>query len=243
MTETTSQSTVTANNESVHSQVLKYLGGIKVPSDRGKLEIDWTQGALSLVGGAYQEPVNFSPGECLVADEKFGLEIQHKDGMYGHKNGYAGLAYASALANQSDAYNNMQAVVAPNLTPPVKTMIITKVKTHKMYRVLQMWGAAQSGMARAVTDAWAHGWFPKEAAKNHVLVGAIFIHPAAGLKIEKGQPPAVLLEEEMKNSMHALETLVYLSTLGLLSDCLTGGLTPEEIVERTATTFHPFRGY
>lgn len=233
---------------SAHAGVLDYLGGIKLPEDRGPIALDWSDtGSLGLVKKNLLGDHNFCPCEALANDDRFGMEVQHHDGLLGLWNGPAGNAFGSGLANQGNGYNNMQALIGPNLPPPVRAMIITKVGTFNLPRVLQLWGAAQEGLARAIVDAWENGWFPSGYHRSHVLVTGIFIHPFAGLvplgKDEKWDHKKFLDGEKMADSMFAIFSLTYLAGIGMLSDALTGGLTPEERVDRAKTTTHLFRGF
>lgn len=225
---------------SAHAGVLEYLGTVKVPDDFSDVQLDWgANSALAKVKTSLLPEHDFCPCECLVADDRFGLEIQHHDGIFGIARGPAGMSFANAQSNQGHGYNNMQALVSPNLPPPIRTMIVTKVKTDNMARIVQMWGAAQEALAKAVVSAWENGWFKDDYARTHVLVTGIFIHPAAGIDGDK----KVLTGEAMEKSMHAISTLTYLAAIGMLSDAVTGGLTPAERVERAKTTKHPFRGF
>jgi len=63
-------------------------------------------------------------GEALVGD---GNEISHIDLLIGDKNGPVGVAFANALANQSNGHTNLLAVVTPNLVCKPATVMITKV--------------------------------------------------------------------------------------------------------------------
>ncbi len=233
---------------SAHSAVLDYLGGFKLPEHRNELVLDWgANSPLTAVKAALLEKHDFCPCECLVAAENFDMEIQHHDGLLGLASGPVGMSFANALSNQGDGYNNMQALIAPNLPAPVRAMIITKVGTFNLPRVLQLWGAAQEGLARAIVDAWDNGWFPKGYDRSHVIVTGIFIHPFAGLVVpgsgEKFDKKKFLDGDAMANSMHAIYGLTYLASIGMLSDALTGGLTSEERSARAKTTKHPFRGF
>ena len=51
-------------------------------------------------------------GESLVGD---GNEIAHIDLMIGDKAGPVGIAFANALANQSNGHTNLLAVITPNV--------------------------------------------------------------------------------------------------------------------------------
>ena len=223
--------------------VLEYLQGLTLPPDMGEVTIDW-DGPLGQVKDHLLPEHFLCPCECLFGT---GNEVQHHDGLLGEKRGPVGESFANAIARQADAYNNMQALM-PNLAPPIRTAIITKVGTTSMSRVLQLWGAAQEGVAVAVTEAYEHGWFPNGYHDTHVIVVAVFVHPFAGLvaPTEEGgkwNPKNFLKDEEMERSMHGIGQSARVTTLGMLADGLTGGLTPQERIERYKTTRHPFRGY
>ncbi len=63
-------------------------------------------------------------GEALVGD---GNEIAHIDLLIGDKTGPVGVAFANALANQSNGHTNLLAVLTPNLIAKPATVLITKV--------------------------------------------------------------------------------------------------------------------
>jgi 5,6,7,8-tetrahydromethanopterin hydro-lyase len=224
---------------------LDVLGGITLSKDRPEIAVDWS-GPLGQVKNHRASDFFMNPCECLVGNEHLGFEVQHHDGLYGEKTGPVGFAFADAMTKQGHGFNNMQAVVAPNLAPPIRTVMITKVKTDSLQRAVQLWGAAQEGIARAVCDAYEHEWFPAGAETKHVLVVGVFIHPFAGLAPQedgKFDPKKFLTDDALEGSMYGIYGLNYLCTLGLLADALTGGLTPAERVERAKTAKHPFRGF
>ncbi len=234
---------------SLMAQILDYIGAYKLDAQsRPELVVDWS-GPLGKVKDHRADDFYMNPCECLVGNDGLGFEIQHHDGLYGMKEGPVGFAFSDAMTKQAHGYNNMQSVVAPNLAPPVRTAMITKVKTDSLQRAVQMWGAAQEGIARAVCDAYENKWFPDEAAKKHVLVVGVFIHPFAGLA-PQGEaanptfdPKKFLSGEALEVSMYGIYGLNYLCTLGLLADALTGGLTPDERIARAKAARHPFRGF
>jgi 5,6,7,8-tetrahydromethanopterin hydro-lyase len=115
-------------------------------------------------------------GEGLVGD---GNEIAHIDLLIGDKAGPVGTAFANALANQSAGHNSLLAVVTPNLICKPATVMITKVTIKGMGQAAQMFGPAQSAVARAVVDSVAEGVIPKSEADNYVIVCGVFIHPQA----------------------------------------------------------------
>ncbi len=115
-------------------------------------------------------------GEALVGD---GNEIAHIDLLIGSKTGPVGTAFANALANQSHGHTNLLAVITPNLLCKPATVLITKVTIEHLPQAVQMFGPAQSAVARAVTDCVAEGVIPKGEADNLVIVCGVFIHPKA----------------------------------------------------------------
>jgi 5,6,7,8-tetrahydromethanopterin hydro-lyase len=115
-------------------------------------------------------------GEALVGD---GNEIAHIDLLLGSKDGPVGVAFANALARQSEGHTNLLAVLAPNLLCKPATVMITKVTLKNMDQITQMFGPAQHAVAKAVTDCVAEGVMPKGTADELVCVCGVFIHPAA----------------------------------------------------------------
>ena len=112
-------------------------------------------------------------GEGLVGD---GNEIAHIDLLIGSKDGPVGVAFANALANQSAGHSSLLAVVTPNLICKPATVMITKVTIKGAKQAVQMFGPAQSAVARAVVDSVADGVIPKDKAEDYVIVCGVFIH-------------------------------------------------------------------
>lgn len=115
-------------------------------------------------------------GEGLVGD---GNEIAHIDLLIGEKTGPVGTAFANALATQSEGHTSLLAVITPNLICKPATVMITKVTIKGMKQAVQMFGPAQSAVARAVADSVAEGVIPANKAEDYVIVCGVFIHPAA----------------------------------------------------------------
>ena len=112
-------------------------------------------------------------GEGLVGD---GNEIAHIDLLIGDKTGPVGVAFANALATQSAGHSSLLAVVTPNLICKPATVMITKVTIKGAKQAVQMFGPAQSAVARAVVDSVAEGVIPKDKAEEYVIVCGVFIH-------------------------------------------------------------------
>src|SRR5688500_18985592 len=115
-------------------------------------------------------------GEGLVGE---GNEIAHIDLLIGNKEGPVGVAFANALARQSEGHNNLLAVLTPNLAVKPATVLVTKVTIKGMKQAEQMFGPAQAGVAKAVADSVAEGVIPKGEAEKLLIVCGVFIHPGA----------------------------------------------------------------
>ena len=112
-------------------------------------------------------------GEALAGD---GNEIAHIDLLVGSKDGPVGVAFANALARQSEGHSNLLAVLTPNLAVKPATVMITKVTIKGMKQAVQMFGPAQAAVAKAVADSVEAGVIPKADAEKLVIVCGVFIH-------------------------------------------------------------------
>lgn len=115
-------------------------------------------------------------GEALAGD---GNEIAHIDLLIGSKDGPVGVAFANALARQSEGHTNLLAVLTPNLAVKPSTVMITKVTIKGLRQAVQMFGPAQAAVAKAVADSVDAGVIKKSDAENLVIVCGVFIHPQA----------------------------------------------------------------
>ncbi len=112
-------------------------------------------------------------GEALDGE---GNEVAHIDLLIGDKTGPVGVAFATALSNQSAGHSNLLAVLAPNLLAKPATVMITKVTIKGAKQAVQMFGPAQYAVAKAVADSVEAGVIPKDQCDNLVIVCGVFIH-------------------------------------------------------------------
>ena len=147
-------------------------------------------------------------GEALAGE---GNEIAHIDLLIGSKDGPVGIAFANALARQSEGHSNLLAVLAPNLAVKPATVLVTKVTIKGMRQAVQMFGPAQHAVAKAVADSVADGTLPAAQADDLVIVCGVFIHPEAADddKIERYNYEATKLaiQSAMKDKPSAQEML------------------------------------
>jgi 5,6,7,8-tetrahydromethanopterin hydro-lyase len=160
-------------------------------------------------------------GEALAGD---GNEIAHIDLLIGSKDGPVGVAFANALARQSDGHSNLLAVLTPNLAVKPSTVMITKVTIKGMRQAVQMFGPAQAAVAKAVADSVADGVIPKSSAEDLVIVCGVFIHPAA--------------EDDKK-----IYDYNYQATKDAIANAMKGAPTVDEMLAGKDSAKHPFQGF
>jgi 5,6,7,8-tetrahydromethanopterin hydro-lyase len=157
-------------------------------------------------------------GEALAGE---GNEIAHIDLLIGSKTGPVGLAFAHALATQSEGHTNLLAVLTPNLIAKPATVLITKVTIKGMRQAVQMFGPAQYAVAKAVADCVAAGTIPSAQADDLVIVCGVFIHPEA-------EDNAKILEFNYEAAKLSIER------------AMKNLPTPAEILKQKDTAKHPF---
>lgn len=160
-------------------------------------------------------------GEALVGD---GNEISHIDLLIGSKDGPVGVAFANALARQSEGHTNLLAVLTPNLAVKPATVMITKVTIKGMKQAVQMFGPAQAAVAKAVADSVAAGVIPKDQCEDLVIVCGVFIHPAA--------------EDNKK-----IYDYNYQATKDAIANAMKGAPSADEMIAGKDKSDHPFKGF
>ena len=160
-------------------------------------------------------------GEALVGE---GNEIAHIDLLIGSKDGPVGNAFANALARQSEGHSNLLAVLTPNLAVKPATVLITKVTIKGMKQAVQMFGPAQSAVAKAVADSVAAGVLDKKHAEDQVIVCGVFIHPAA--------------QDDKK-----IYEYNYEATKLAIANAMKSKPSVDEMIAGKDSAKHPFRGF
>ena len=115
-------------------------------------------------------------GEAMEGE---GNEIAHISVMIGPKDGPVGVAFANALARQSEGHTNMLVVLEPNLAVKPSTVLVTMVTIKDMNQAVQMFGPVQSAVAHAVTESVDEGVISNAECETTVIVCNAFVHPSA----------------------------------------------------------------
>lgn len=118
----------------------------------------------------------FLVGEALIGKEP---EIAHIDLLIGEKDGPVGTAFANGLTQLSAGHTPLLGVIRPNLPPKPSTLIVPKVTVKNMEQAAQIFGPAQTAVAKAVADSVAEGIIPKDKVEELAVIVSVFIHPAA----------------------------------------------------------------
>jgi 5,6,7,8-tetrahydromethanopterin hydro-lyase len=160
-------------------------------------------------------------GEALAGE---GNEIAHIDLLIGDKDGPVGHAFANALARQSKGHSNLLAVLTPNLAVKPATVLITKVTIGGAKQAVQMFGPAQSAVAKAVADSVADGVIPKAETEKLVIVCGVFIHWQAA--------------DDKK-----IYEYNYQATKMAIENAMKGKPTADEMIAGKEKAVHPFRGF
>ena len=160
-------------------------------------------------------------GEALSGE---GNEIAHIDLLIGSKDGPVGIAFANALARQSEGHSNLLAVLTPNLAVKPATVMITKVTIKGAKQAVQMFGPAQAAVAKAVADSVAAGVIPKSDVENLVIVCGVFIHWQAA--------------DDKK-----IYDYNYQATMDAIANAMHGKPSVDEMLAGKEKAAHPFRGF
>lgn len=160
----------------------------------------------------------FLVGEALIGEEP---ELAHIDLIIGEKTGPVGQAFANGFTQLSVGHTPLLSVVRPNLLAKPATLIVPKVTVKNMAQAAQIFGPAQTAVARAVADSVQEGVIPDDQAEDLAIVVSVFIHPeakdynkiyrynygATKLAIEramKGFPDTSTLMYEKDRTMHPI---------------------------------------
>ncbi|MFT6535061.1 MAG: 5,6,7,8-tetrahydromethanopterin hydro-lyase [Alpinimonas sp.] len=120
--------------------------------------------------------MTFHIGESFIGS---GINAAHINTVYGHRDGPAGVAWASALATPSQGHVPFVVVLQPSLPVKPMTLFVTKAASASDAHGTLIWGAAQAGVAGGVADAVAAGDIPAETVDEFAIICAVWVNPLA----------------------------------------------------------------
>lgn len=115
-------------------------------------------------------------GESFVGQ---GVNAAHINTVFGHREGPAGVAWATALATPSQGHVPYVVVLKPSLPVKPLTLFVTKAAPANDTHGTMIWGAAQAGVAGGVADAVAEGYINKSDLDDTVIITAVWVNPGA----------------------------------------------------------------
>ena len=157
-------------------------------------------------------------GESLVGD---GNEVAHIDLIMGPRGSAAEAAFCNALTNNKDGFTTLLAVIAPNLPCKPHTILYNKVTIKSAKQAVQMFGPAQTAVARAVADCVADGTIPADEADDVFICVGVFIHWEAS--------------DDKK-----IQDFNYQATKEAIQRAIAGKPTAQEVVSKKDSVKHPF---
>jgi 5,6,7,8-tetrahydromethanopterin hydro-lyase len=104
------------------------------------------------------------------------------------------------------------------------TVLVTKVTIKGANQAVQMFGPAQSAVAKAVADSVAEGVIPKNQVEELVIVCGVFIHWQA-------------------TDNKKIYDYNYKATKDAISNAMRAKPTVEEMIAGKDSAHHPFRGF
>jgi len=158
-------------------------------------------------------------GEALAGKEP---EVAHIDLLIGRKDGPVGEAYAKAKAAPTAGHESLVAILEPNLIVKPVTLIVPTVTIKSMRQASMIYGPAQAGVAKAVTDSVADGIIPKAAAEDLIIIANVFVHPSAV-------------------NRHRVYVNNYKAIRHAVRRAMEGRPTVEEVIENKERSKHPFK--
>ena len=166
-------------------------------------------------------------GESLVNDKDPSgtmAEIAHIDLIMGPRGSAAESAFCHGLVNNKDGFTSLLAVIAPNLPCKPNTMMFNKVTIKGAGQAVQMFGPAQTAVAKAVQDCVAEGTIPESEADDLYICVGVFIH------------------WEAKDN-EAIYTNNYKATKESIERAVKGLPTASEVTAQRDSAEHPFKGF
>ena len=133
------------------------------------------------------------------------------------------MAFANALARQSEGHSNLLAVLEPNLAVKPATVMVTKVTIKGAKQAVQMFGPAQAAVAQAVADSVAEGVI-RDKCEDYVITCGVFIHWEA--------------DDNKKIYQYNYE-----ATKMALANAMRGQPTVDEMLARKDCASHPYKGF
>lgn len=166
-------------------------------------------------------------GEALINDNDPSgtmAEIAHIDLLIGPRGSAAETAFCNGLVNNKDGFTTLLAVLEPNLPCKPNTIMFNKVTIKGAKQAVQMFGPAQTAVAKAVQDCVAEGTISENEADDLYICVGVFIHWDA-------KSDEAIYENNYKATKLSIERAV------------RGEPKASEATAKRDSAAHPFKGF
>lgn len=166
-------------------------------------------------------------GEALINDNDPSgtmAEIAHIDLIIGPRGSAAETAFCNGLVNNKDGFTTLLAVLEPNLPCKPNTIMFNKVTIKGAKQAVQMFGPAQTAVAKAVQDCVAEGTISESEADDLYICVGVFIHWDA-------KSDEAIYENNYKATKLSIERAV------------RGEPKASEATAKRDSAAHPFKGF
>lgn len=150
-----------------------------------------------------------------------GVNLAHINVVVGPRSGPAGQAFATALATPSAGHAPFVVIAQPGVPAKPFTLFVNKAAVDSEMHANATWGAAQAGIAQAVTECLQNKILPANAEDDWVIVSANWINP----KTDD-------LDAVFTNNLEAMRTAIIGAMRGLPLRA--------SVLEAGAAVFNPF---
>jgi 5,6,7,8-tetrahydromethanopterin hydro-lyase len=108
-----------------------------------------------------------------------GHEVAHIDLIMGPRDSNAELIFAKTLTRNHDGFTSLLALLEPNLPCRPYTVMRNKIAIKHSKQPAIIFGPAQRGVARGVTQCLLDGIIPVDKADDLFIFVSVFVYPSA----------------------------------------------------------------
>ncbi len=143
-------------------------------------------------------------GESFIGS---GVNAAHINTVFGHREGPAGVAWATALATPSQGHVPFVAILKPSLPVKPLTLFVSKAAAANETHGKITWGAAQAGVASGVADWVAEANLPPETLDISCIIAAVWVNPGADNEDEVYRNNRLATQTALTNGAHNLPSI------------------------------------
>jgi len=143
-------------------------------------------------------------GESFIGS---GVNAAHINTVWGHREGPAGVAWATALATPSQGHVPFVAILKPSLPVKPMTLFVSKAAPASETHGTITWGAAQAGVASGVADWVAEANLAPDALDTSCIIAAVWVNPGADDEDEVYRNNRLATKTALTNGAHNLPSI------------------------------------